>query len=156
MTTDKVIVLINEFIDGELPKEKENVLFTELGINEIAREYFKKINSLKIVTMNQTETFPNELDKKILTKMQSVQPATFISKIKSGAASYISYALLLITLLTGYYIYEDANISKQQLELAKTRIEQQDNLLNVILTNQLAPITVKPEYENEIIIEARM
>lgn len=154
MNTDQLIAMVNEFLDGELPKEKENSLFTGLGNDETAREYFKKLNSLKFVTNEMTETFPQKLDLKILTELKDKAPVSPFHLIKSRSIAYVSLLLLFVSLLAGYYLFEQTNIKKEELLIAKAKIEQQEKLINLVMTNQLSPVTVYPAYENEIIIKA--
>lgn len=154
MNTEKLITMVNEFLDGELPKGKENFLFTGLGNDETAREYFKKLNSLKLITNETAESFPQNLDIKILTKLKDKEPVGLFHQIRSRSIAYVSILLLLISLLTGYYLFEQTNIKKEELLLAKAKIEQQEKLINLVMTNQLSPVTVYPTYENEIIIKA--
>ncbi|HET55540.1 MAG TPA: hypothetical protein ENN33_10040 [Ignavibacteria bacterium] len=154
MNTEQLIKMVNEFLDGELPKEKENSLFAGLGNDETAREYFKKLNSLKFVTNEMTETFPQKLDMKILTGLKDKAPVSPFHLIKSRSITYVSLLLLFMSLLTGYYLFEQTNIKKEELLIAKAKIEQQEKLINLVMTNQLSPVTVYPAYENEIIIKA--
>ncbi|KUG25962.1 hypothetical protein ASZ90_004212 [hydrocarbon metagenome] len=154
MNTEKLITMVNEFLDGELPKEKENFLFTGLGNDETAREYFKKLNSLKLITNETAESFPQNLDLKILTELKDKEPVGLFHLIRSRSIAYVSVLLLVISLLTGYYLFEQTNIKKEELILAKAKIEQQEKLINLVMTNQLSPVTVYPTYDNEIIIKA--
>ena len=47
MEDKKIIEMINLYCDGELKKEEESFLFTQLSENYEAREYFKQFNSLQ-------------------------------------------------------------------------------------------------------------
>ena len=62
MKTQELINLIDLYFDGELEKGKEAILFTSLGADQDARDYFKKMNSLQTVMLNEMEEFPQSLD----------------------------------------------------------------------------------------------
>ncbi|MDZ7763197.1 MAG: hypothetical protein U5K00_02050 [Melioribacteraceae bacterium] len=103
MNDEKLEVMINEFLDGELPKEKENYLFTALGSNEEAREYFKKLNSIKMVVSDSTEDFPSSLEESIFTELKTTHkksPYTFFAK---NRVSFLTYALTVLILIMSYF-----------------------------------------------------
>lgn len=156
MNTEQLIIMINEFLDGELQKEKENLLFTGLGTDEVAREYFKKVNSLKIITNEQTESFPSQLDTEILTEIKSKQNVPVWLTAKSKIVNYASYIILLIAITGGYFLFSQTVYQEEMLQFSKAKIEQQTKLINLIMTNQLAPVTVEPKYENEVVIQATL
>jgi hypothetical protein len=58
MKTEEFKELINLYFDGELKKEKEILLFTNLSQNEEARIYFKEMNLLKTAAGTLTEEYP--------------------------------------------------------------------------------------------------
>ncbi len=154
MKTEQLMRMINEFVDGELPKEKEAFLFTELSNDEVAREYFKKVNSLKLITNEQAETFPAQLDSKILNEIKTKTSYFSFANLKANAVSYLSYIVLIISLAGGYFLYNHTIFQEHQFKISQEKIEQQQELLNLIMTNQLEPITVEPKFEKEIVIQA--
>ena len=156
MNTEQLMIIINEFVDGELSKEKETLLFTQLGNDEVALEYFKKVNSLKIITNEQTIEFPSQLDIKILSEIKNQQHLPIGALIKSRITNYAAYLLLLITLTAGYFLYNQNIYQEKQLEITSVRLEQQSKILNLLMNNQLAPVTVKPENQNEVVIQATL
>ena len=156
MNTEQLMIMINEFVDGELPKEKEAFLFTELSNDEVAREYFKKVNSLKLITKEQAEAFPAQLDSKILNEIKNKTSYFSLANLKANAVSYLSYIILIVSLTGGYFLYNHTIFQEQQLKISQTKIEQQQELLNLIMTNQLEPVTIEPEFEKEIIIQAAL
>jgi len=156
MSTEQLMMMINEFVDGELPIEKETFLFLELGNDEVAREYFKKVNSLKVVTSEQTETFPSELDSKILNEIKAGHSASVFQQTKSRLVAYVSYLILIISIAGGYFLYDQNVYQEQQLKISETKIEQQQKVLDLLMSNQFTPITVEPNYKNEVVIQATL
>ena len=156
MNTEQLLIMINEFVDGELSNEKETFLFTELGNNEVAREYFKKINSLKVVTNEQTETFPSKLDAKILNEIKKSHNMSVFQETKSKLVAYVGYLILLVSLAGGYLLYNQNVYQEELIKNSQAQIEQQQQLINLIMSNQLTPVTVEPEYKNEVIIQATL
>ena len=154
MVEENLKKIINEFLDGELPKEKENYLFTALGNNDEAREYFKKINSIKMAVLQTKEEFPSELEESIFTKLKNSKSKPVFSILSKNRFSFITYSLIIILFATGYFFFNEYNYQKTELELAKKQLKQQEELINVVMTNQLPPVTVEPEFENEIVVQA--
>ena len=156
MLNEKIEIMINEFVDGELEKEKENYLFTELGQNDEAREYFKSLTSIKMISSNSTERFPSELDGRILNQLKESSSKFGFQNFIQGRFSFFAYSLLIIILSIGYFLFNQYNYQQTQLELANQRMVKQERLIQLIMTNQLPPITVEPKTENEIIIQATL
>lgn len=152
----KLEKMINEFLDGELPKEKENYLFTALGTDNEAREYFKKLNSIKMVVSETSEKFPGELDSAILTKLKNQTGNTFFYKFKNNPFVFISFAIILFLLGVGYLFFDQYNYQLQQLEFTQRQMVKQEKLIQLIMNSQLPQVTVEPDSQNEIVIQATL
>ena len=156
MLNEKFVIMMNEFVDGELEKEKENFLFTELGQNDEAREYFKSLTSIKMMSANSVEKFPSELDGKILTNLKESSSKSLFQTLIPGRISFLAYSVLIIMLTIGYFLFNQISFQQTQLELANQRVIKQERLIQLIMSNQLPPVTVRPDSENEIVIQATM
>lgn len=156
MNDEKLEVMINEFLDGELPKEKENYLFTALGNDEEAREYFKKLNSIKLVVSDSAEDFPSSLEESIFTELKTTHKKSQNTFFAKNRVSFLTYALTVLILIMSYFFYDQYNYQKDQLEIAQKQMNQQEQLIEFIMNNQLPPVTVEPDSENEIIIQATL
>ncbi|MBI9073013.1 MAG: hypothetical protein JEY94_15535 [Melioribacteraceae bacterium] len=65
-------IMINEYFDGELDKEKETLLFTRLSLDDEARDYFKDLNMIKTATEQTLEEFPFGLEERIMYSVGSM------------------------------------------------------------------------------------
>ncbi len=156
MENEKLEIMINEFLDGELPKEKENYLFSSLGNDKEAREYFKKLNSIKLAVSETNENFPQDLEEKIFTQLKSHRSSPLISLLQRNRFSFLTYALVVLLFVTGYFFFDQYNYQQEQLELARKQMNQQEQLIELIMNNQLPPVNVEPDSENEIVIQATL
>ena len=87
METNELLKMIGEYFDGELEKSKEQNLFISLSADEQARNYFRQNRLLKSVTSEMQEAFPEEVEKKILSKTvqnqscsNATQPASTLGR----------------------------------------------------------------------------
>ena len=71
MNTDDIKMLVDLYTDGELPKEKEPVLFSLLSADPEAREYFKCANYLKNNFQVNMSEFPSSLEENILRSVEN-------------------------------------------------------------------------------------
>ena len=156
MQNIKLEKMINEFLDGELPKEKENYLFSALGSDVEAREYFKKLNSIKLLHADTSEKFPNELDVKILTKLKNQNSNTFLYKLKNNPFVFLAYAIILFLLGVGYMFSDQYSYQQRQLELSHQQMAKQERLIQLIMNSQLPQVTVESELQDKVIIKATM
>lgn len=156
MNDEKLEIMINEFLDGELPKAKENYLFTALGSDEEAREYFKKMNSIKMVVSDSAEDFPSSLEESIFSELKTTNKKTAYTFFAKNRVSLFAYALTVLIFVMSYFFYDQYNYQKAQLEIAQKQMNQQEQLIEFIMNNQLPPVTVEPDSGNEIIIQATL
>ena len=158
MKTEEIKLMIDEFLDGELPKNKENLLFTALGQNEEAREYFKQVNSIKALVNGSLEEYPFALDEKIYGGINKTERGLNIFT-KRNFFTYALSVLLVIALTAGYFLFDQYSYQKEQLDVVNQRLERQNELMELIITTQLPQITVKPVYPShfkEIIIHSNL
>ena len=71
MSSQEIKNLIDSYFDNELSKSEEVFLFSQLSKNIEAREYFKQLNILKTEMQNTIESFPIELEERILNSTAS-------------------------------------------------------------------------------------
>ncbi len=156
MKDEKLEIMINEFIDGELSKDKENYLFTALGNDDEAREYFKKLSSIRTVIGESFEAFPSDLEESIFSEMKNRKSNGLFYFISQNRYSFLTYALMILIIIAGYFFFDQYSYQQHQLELAKKQMKQQEQMIQLIMSNQLPPVTVEPDSENEIVIQATL
>lgn len=155
MNTQKIKNIINQYFDNELSKSEEVILFTQLSMNEEAREYFKQMNLLKTTTESLIEEYPNELDVKIFEKMKEEKTDKLFSYGSSKIFTVIGYSLAIVLLAFSLFFYNQSIKFKDKLELTNERIYHQNQMIQV-LYNTLPQAEVKEKLNNEIIVTAKM
>ena len=154
MDDNRLIEMINLYLDGELKKDQELFLFTRLAADNEAREYFNQLNSIKTAIAGSPEEFPEDLDERILR--------TISSENLSGRSLFSGNKLLLVVslaasivllLFSGYLFlridsyHEKVNDLSQQVKLQSQTIE--------MLYNSLPGIQVESSLKNTIIIKPK-
>jgi len=165
MIDEKVQIMINEYFDRELGTEKENYLFSVLSSDEESRNYFKEMNRLKMLVNSGMEEFPIGIDAKIKAAVSTGQRAVGGERWAMGGnrysvgkkiVNYFAYAVFLAVIVAGFFLYRGYENQNMRLQTTEQILEKQEELLKLITTNQLTPVTVEPEYKNEIIIKANI
>ena len=152
MEDKKLLEIINAYFDGELEKGQEPLLFTQLSLNNEAREYFKQLNKIKTAVDESLEEFPEELDEIILRSVgssASLKPGLF-SNIKIFSA--IPYAAAMILLfLSGYLFFKVSSFQERVDNLSQQMMIQTRTIQ--MLNNSLPGVEVRATFDNEIIIK---
>jgi hypothetical protein len=146
--------LINEFIDGELEKGKEPLLFSMLSQHEEARDYFKNLSLIKSAVFDSSVEFPDALDSKIL-----IGAGSQIEKRSKWAVnwnySFLGYAAAIILLFLSIFFFNQSSSYQKDLEAVSARVNEQQQMLQ-LLFNVLPAAQVNSTLQNEIIIEAQL
>lgn len=155
MTTEEIKNLIEKYFDRELEKNKEPVLFTMLSGNSEAREYFKKLNSLKNKIDETIEPFPELLEKRILYSISGNDNWKSKGSLKIKLRAALSYAAAVIFLIIGIFFYTEINNYKAKFEMVNEEVLKQRKMLE-LLYNSLPAAEIKADWENEIIIKSNL
>ena len=155
MEDKKLLEVINSYFDGELEKGQEPLLFTQLSLNNEAREYFKQLNKIKTAVEESLEEFPEELDERILRSIgssASLKPGLF-SNFKIFSA--IPYAAAMILLfLSGYLFFKVSNFQERVDNLSQ-HVTLQSKTIQM-LYNSLPGIEVRATFDNEITVKPKI
>ena len=152
MSENKLLEIINLYIDGELAKSEEASLFSLLASDQTARDYFKQLSVIRNVVDNSAEDFPAELEERILRSVGSKAAARtgIFSNIKIFSA--VSYAAALVLLfLSGYLFFKVSNYQERVDNLSQQMIIQSKTIQ--MLYNSLPGVEVRATFDNEIIIK---
>jgi predicted anti-sigma-YlaC factor YlaD len=155
MNCDDIKIMIYEYLDGELPKEKEAFLFTHMANCVKCREEFKQQNLIKhTVQINQKEVsvkFEERLFKAVAgTKMKSMAPVSGI-----GIKTRVSYAVAVLLLVTSIILFSEGAGYKQQLQNVSYRIEEQNKLIKALF-NSIPFDENAVNVQKPIIVSAKM
>jgi len=150
MSNEKIEVLINRYFDNELNKSEEVFLFSELSKNIEAREYFKQLNILKTEMQNTIESFPIELEERILNSTASKfeMPKLFSFNFPSVLGYAFSVVLLILSLL----IYTQSLEYQKDIEIKIDQIDQKNRMIEMLF-HSLPQAEVRTVLENEIVIK---
>ena len=151
MNSENIIELIDMYFDGELKKDKEIYLFSELSANSEAREYFKRCNALKNMIQSGKEEFPNFLDEKILRKVGDMRENSFLNFINRNVHAIVSYAVTVVLMVVSLYFYSQSGNYKEQLYETALQIKTQNKLINM-LYNSLPTAEVKTTVDYKVIV----
>jgi len=145
MNTEKLIELIDLYFDGELEQGKEAILFTSIGADQEAREYFKKMNCLHYAISNSMEEFPQSLDDKILYKLDKISSEPLHTFLSQKVFTSIAYSFSIILLAASIFFYSKSEEYKIQLvDLTREVKQQNENILSIM--NTLPELEVKGTY----------
>ena len=145
MKTEELINMIDLYFDGELDKGKEAILFTSLGLDDEAREHFKKMNQLQATVANSYEEFPQALDDRILLKLDKLESKTAGSNISYKIFTAITYSFSIILLAASIFFYSKSEEYKVQFYDLTREVKKQNEQINLLM-NALPQVDVQGSY----------
>lgn len=160
MDCDKYKELIQEFHDGELPRQSEAFLFTHLSSCEECREFLKLLNQSSMAIKQETSSYPFFLDERILRSAASYKPKSYF--LTGRVPAYVVYALTFV--LIGFLLITYNSVYRQKDELRgmldvlnqQNSIVKEQNKQLQMLMNELPETQVTSELESKIIINAKL
>ncbi|MBU0559998.1 MAG: hypothetical protein KJ799_13485 [Bacteroidetes bacterium] len=156
MKTEDINNLIDLYFDGELKKEAEALLFTQLSINDESREYFKSMNLLKSEINDSVKEFPEELEARIFhSTFGQIKSEKRFFELPQFVPHLVLYTLTIILLTFSIIFYNRLNNYEETLQIKTQQVNQQSQLIELLL-NSLPATEVKGNVENEIIIKANI
>ena len=150
---DEIFLMIDSYIDGELSRNDEDILFEQLALNSDARDYFRKVNLIRNQTECLTKEFPVMLEKKIISGVQrnSLQRYSYSARFTGIVAAGISIFLLAIT----FFLLNQVADYRNEIRSAVNQMRKQSTIIEA-LYNSFPPTEVHAQYSNEIIIKPKI
>jgi hypothetical protein len=145
MTTENLINLIDLYFDNELEKGKEALLFTQLGINEEAREYFKKMNKLNDAVAGTMDEFPQKLEEKILYGISKQSRKSENGFFTQKFFTAIAYSFSIVLLALSIFFYSKSEEYKVQFVDLTREVKEQNQKINMLI-NALPQVDVQGQY----------
>ncbi|MDP3581598.1 MAG: hypothetical protein Q8S39_06655 [Ignavibacteria bacterium] len=145
MNNEDLIKLIDLYFDNELEKGKEALLFTSLGSNEEAREYFKKMNSLNSAVAATMQEFPQALEEKILGGISKYNHNTERSFTAQKVFTAIAYSFSIVLLALSIFFYSKSEEYKVQFVDLTREVKEQNQKINMLI-NALPQVDVQGQY----------
>jgi predicted anti-sigma-YlaC factor YlaD len=155
MDCDKYQMLIQEFHDGELEKGKEPLIFTHLSQCSECRDFMKGLNQLNLFAQEEVKEFPARLDEKIYRSIEKTASKVNTNIFTRKIPAYISYALGIIIILIGYYLFNSINIYQKELHETALTMKEQKQQLQLIM-NSLPEVQIRSKLANEVIVQAKL
>lgn len=148
MNTFDYKIMIEQFLDGELDKKKEPVLFEILAHDEECREYFRNLNRIKKANLELIEDFPDELEDRIFQSIKRVEDRKNQKRPGINWFALIPYAVGVVLAVLSIYFYAEANTYKVQRDQAVNIIFKQEEEIEMYLFKSLPEIKVTSENKN--------
>lgn len=145
METKELINLIDKYFDNELEKGKEALLFSSLGINEEAREYFKKMNTLSAALAASTDEFPQSLEEKIFKGISKQSQKSESGFFNQKVFTAIAYSFSIILLALSIFFYSKSEEYKVQFVDLTREVSEQNQKINMLI-NALPQVDVQGQY----------
>jgi len=147
---EKIFIMIDSYIDGELNRSDEDLLFEQLALNPDARDYLRKVNLVNNQTRLTGAEFPASLERNILHGISS-KPAFRVSR-NTRLAGYFSAGISIILLLLSVFLLSQVTDYRAEINIALSRMQKQDQMIEA-LYNSYPPAEVHARYSNEIIVK---
>lgn len=100
-------ILMNEYNDGELQKEKEPLLFAHLAQCERCREDFKLYSNMQFKYREKFDEYPDTLDSRIMATLKNRQPVPDKTLFqKQVPVYYLQAAVVAVLALVVYVVFQ--------------------------------------------------
>jgi len=155
MNCENYQILIQSFVDGELEKEKEGIIFTHLSQCQDCREFMKGINLLNSTAQQEIKEFPLALDEKIMRTIEKRELHGHANVFTFRMPAYVSYALGIIIIFLGLYLFDTTKEYRSEMREAVNTMKEQNQQMQQIM-NSLPEVEIQSELPNPVIIQAKM
>ena len=140
MTCDDIRIMIYEYLDGELPKEKEAFLFIHLSNCVECREEFKQQNQIKHEVHIHQKEVSGRFEKRVFDSVKSSNKTFMKNYITRQSPVYFNYMLggvIIIIVLMSFFqigsLRTDLNDFKGKYEAALFEYKFQTNRTNSVI-----------------------
>lgn len=147
---DEIYLLIDSYIDGELNRKEEDILFEQLALNSDARDYFRRVNLIRNQTKSFTEEFPSSLEKIIVSKVR--RHTSFMHSYGSRITGYIVAGISVMLLIISLFLLSEISGYRDEINSAVSQMNKQNEIIEA-LYNSLPPTVIRATYSNEIIVK---
>lgn len=140
MNCDEIKLMISEYLDGELVKEKEAFLFTHLSSCGECREEFKIQNSIQHQTKLHQREVTDRFEKRLFSTIEN-RNKTFAHRwITKPTPVYINYLLGVIVIAITLFSFLQTTSLRNELYAFQLRYEnslQQINYQSMQMYNMM-------------------
>lgn len=152
MNCNDINLMISEYLDNELTKEKEIFLFTHLSTCHDCREEFKLQNTIQHEIQINQKAVSNSFEEKVFSSIRYKKEPITWRWITKQTPAYVNYVLgiiiiviTLISFLQFSSVKGDLNNLEDKYENALEKILYQTQQINLMINNMPAiQITTPP------------
>ncbi|MCF8305579.1 MAG: hypothetical protein K9I71_04210 [Ignavibacteriales bacterium] len=141
MDENRIKEMVQMFLDDELDKKSEALLFAILSESEKHRSYFKGLSMLSIATRNSVEEFPEHLDSTILEKVAQREQKNPQSISFGNFKTWFRAAAIIILMALSSYLFIVNSNYQSRLDHTSQKLASQERLIQLVL-NSLPPADV--------------
>lgn len=157
MNCDDIKLMISEYIDNELTKEKEAFLFTHLSSCLDCREEFKVQNQIQNEVKKNQKEVSERFERRVFDSIQKKEQHLIKRWITKPTPAYINYALGIVVILITLFSFLQVSSLRKDLnnyqEMYSSSIKQtgeQAEMIKILLKS-LPPIRITPRDSGNII-----
>lgn len=157
MNCDKYQIMIQEYGDNELPKEKEYDMFLHLAECSECREFFKQIRAISSSLKKDEAEVPDSVEKAILETI-GAKEAKKTKRFEINIYRTFAYAAALAVMFLSYLLIQKENkedVYQRRIDQSIMIIDKQSSEIEALL-NGLSTITVNSKLENPIVITPKL
>jgi predicted anti-sigma-YlaC factor YlaD len=145
MNCDAIQILISEYLDNELPPEKEGSLFTHLAGCQECRKEFRDQGLIHNQVQLHMHKIPGELEEKMYNSIKNRNAVFSLNRIVRPAPVYISYGLgfaiiilMIFSFLQIYSLKNDVSALRNGYHAAMERVQYQNQQMNLMMNTMPA------------------
>ncbi|PKL82881.1 MAG: hypothetical protein CVV24_07750 [Ignavibacteriae bacterium HGW-Ignavibacteriae-3] len=149
MNCDEIKMMISDYIDNELQKEKEGYLFTHLAACGECREEFKEQNRIQNeVRINQKEV-SEEFEKRVFNSIGEKRKTFAQRWITKPTPVYVNYVLGLVIIVITFFSFIQLNSLRYDLNVFRQRYEASIRQMNYqasqmyLMMNSMPAVEIK-------------
>jgi len=143
MKCDDYELFIHDFLDNELDKENQKLLFAHLSECENCGKYLTTTVSINSVIAEDKNFFPASLDEQIFNNLPKEKISIFENFLTVKLPAYFAYALVAIILLLSFTLLSEVNKYKDELHQTSVQLKEQKRTVE-LLFNSLPTVEVHP------------
>jgi len=149
MKCDDYQLFIHDFLENELDKENQKLLFSHLSECENCGNYLTTAVSVSRVINEDKDFFPASLEEQIFNNLPKEKTSIFENFLTVKLPAYFAYALVAIVLLLSFTLLSEVNKYKDELHQTSVQLKEQKRTVE-LLFNTLPTVEVHPVLHNNL------
>jgi predicted anti-sigma-YlaC factor YlaD len=130
MNCDDIKMLVSDYIDNELTKEKEAFFFAHLSSCPDCREEFKLQNRIQHQVQANQKEVNDKFEKRLYTSIQNKQKTFNSNRLTKQSPVYVNFILALFVLAITIFSFLQVGSLRNDLKLFQQRYEASIQQIN--------------------------